>query len=507
MLLNTTQDQLESVLLALNDLIFDVSRDGWIRDCRVPDDNRLGVKPEHFLGKRISELAPGPAARVIMNAIDQAATHGRHTGARCCLDTPDGPAWFKLSAAAKGEGEPTGRSVVVLFRDITDQKRSADRYRAIFETTGTPTLFFENDATITLANEEFAKLSGYSREEIEGKKTWMEFIDESYLPMMLRYHRLRSADPDVAPRTYETRVISRSGRQHDILITISRLPESTQRVASFLDITERKRADTQMFRAEKMASLGQIVAGVAHEINNPNSFIRFNLPILRRYLEAMRPVLDCAMQNDPELELLKMPYQDFWADITRLLETMEHGSQRIRDIVSELRAHVRNGEDEERKPARLDTVIETVVALIGKQVQSLVRRFDVEIEAGLLPCPMKAGRIEQVLINLLLNAGQAADKEDSLVLLSVRQSQDGRWIEMRVADNGCGIPEDRLHRIFEPFYTSKSRDAGTGLGLSIAQRILAEHGGSIDVVSHVGEGSTFTACLPVFGPAEKEGRH
>jgi len=503
---NTNQDQLEAVLLALTDLIFEVSRDGWIRDCRLPDDSRLRVKPEHFLGKRISEVAPGPAARVIMNAIDQAAEHGRYSGARCCLDTQDGPAWFKLSAAAKGEGEPAGRSVVVLLRDITDQKRSVDRYRAIFETTGTATLFFEHDGTITLANEEFAKLAGYPREEIEGKKTWMEFIDVSYLPMMLRYHLLRSTDPDAAPRAYETRVVSRSGRRHDILITISRIPESTQRVASFLDITERKRTETQMFRAEKMASLGQIVAGVAHEINNPNSFIRFNLPILRRYLEAMRPVLDCAKHDDPDLVLLQMPYQDFWADVTRLIETMEHGSQRITDIVSELRAHVKNGEDEEPRPARLDTIIGTVVALIGKQVQSLVRRFDVEIEAGLPPCPMKAGRIEQVLINLLLNAGQAADKEDSRVLLSVRQSQDGRWIELRVADNGCGIPEDALHRIFEPFYTSKSRDAGTGLGLSIAQRILAEHGGRLEVVSHVGEGSTFTACLPVFGPAEKEGR-
>ncbi len=266
-------------------------------------------------------------------------------------------------------------------------------------------------------------------------------------------------------------------------------------LAVAVDITELKRAQTEMYRADKMAALGQIVAGVAHEINNPNNFITFNLPILRRYVDAMRPWLERQLDQEPDASLLGMSLPDFLDDVYQLLENMEQGSRRITGIVSDLKHYVRSDEDQDRKAQPIAPSVERVMTLVGKQVRKMVRRFDVEIADGLPQVEMNAGKIEQVLINLVINAGQAADKDDSWVKLTTRSTVEDR-VELVVEDNGAGIPRDTLDRIFEPFFTSKGRDQGTGLGLSISHRIVEEHGGRIDVESTVGEGTCFTVSLP-----------
>ncbi len=388
--------------------------------------------------------------------------------------------------------------------DVTELKRaqeelreSEQRYRTIFDTAGTGMISFGEDGIITLANEEWTKLSGYAIEETVGRMTWTPFFTGESLAKMEKYHALRSRNPRSVPKAYEAQFVDRHGRIHDGIVTVQMVPGTPQRVASFQDMTELKRAETEMYRADKMAALGQIIAGVAHEINNPNNFIFFNLPILRKYIEAIRPMLDHHLDDDPDLEVLNMPYAVFLEDVFKLLENMEHGSKRITGIVSELRAYVRSDEETEAEAGPIAPVVERVMALVGKQVRKTVKRFDVAVAKDLPHLRMNPGKIEQVLINLVINAGQAADKEDSWVRLSVRPGEGPELgVEIRVEDNGQGIPEEIRDRIFEPFFTSKGRETGTGLGLSICHRIVEEHGGSIAVESTPGEGTAFTIRLP-----------
>ena len=389
--------------------------------------------------------------------------------------------------------------------DITEEKKamqaleeSEKKYRTIFETTGSATIIFGDDAVITLANTGFATLVGYAKSEIERQMTWMDFVHEDFMEQMMEYHRLRPDYPESVPGIYETRFVSRDKRRIDGIFTINMIPGTRLRVASFLDMTERKKVEQQLFQAEKMAALGQIIAGVAHEINNPNNFIYFNLPILRKYIEGVLPFLDESDREAEDFSILNMDYEKWKQDVFKLVDNMRYGSERITGIVSELKAYIHSHEQEHKKAQMLPEVIDHVMALIGKQVRKMVRKFDLEVEDALPLVMMNAGKIEQVLINLLINAGQAADKEDSLVRLIVRRDENGNDPVIIVEDNGCGIEQDMLQQIFDPFFTTKGRDAGTGLGLSISHRIVEEHGGTLQVESEKDKGSRFIVRLPAY---------
>jgi signal transduction histidine kinase len=181
----------------------------------------------------------------------------------------------------------------------------------------------------------------------------------------------------------------------------------------------------------------------------------------------------------------------------KLLENMEHGSKRIASIVSELKDHVRTEENHKTSPESIDTIVKSMMTIIGKQVRKMVKHLEMEVAENLPLIMMNAGRIEQVLINLLINAGQAADKEDSFVRLIARRNRDdANQVEILIEDNGSGIAEDDLDKVFEMLYTTKGSESGTGLGLSISHRIIEEHGGSLNVKSTVGESTCFTICLP-----------
>ncbi len=411
--------------------------------------------------------------------------------------------WFQTNVSIMEIGGK--ESYLSMTFDINELKRAQEelassekRYRTIFDTAGTGMISFGKDGVITLANEEWTNLSGYSMEETVGELTWMRFFTDASLAKMKRYHEMRSKDPESVPNAYEAEFMDRKGKIHDGIVNIQVVPGTQQRVASFQDMTQLKQAQHEMYRADKMAALGQIIAGVAHEINNPNNFIFFNLPILKKYIEAIRPMLDHHVEDDPNLKILNMSYEAFLEDIFKLIENMEHGSRRITGIVSELKTYVRSDEDNQTRSECVTSVIERVMALVGKQVRKTVKRFEVNLDKDLPSIKMNPGKIEQVLINLVINAGQAANKDDSYVELSARRGElnSGPCVEIEVSDNGAGIPGELRDQVFEPFFTSKGRDAGTGLGLSISQRIIEEHGGTIEFESEVGEGTKFTIRLP-----------
>jgi PAS domain S-box-containing protein len=385
------------------------------------------------------------------------------------------------------------QEVVELQRARERLRASEERYRTVFETTGAANVLLHADGSIAVANEGFARLVEAPGPELAARRAFGDFVEDDHRQRVEAELEVRGDEP----RSFEVRLRTAAGRVRDGIATLSVVRGAGDRLVSILDVTERKRANEELFRAEKMAALGQIVAGVAHEINNPNNFVYFNLPILRRYIDALRPFIEERLASEPDLRLLGMPAAAFVDDIDRLLENMQHGSQRITAIVAELKNYVRAQESEERRPGTLEPVIDRVMTLVGKQVRKMVKRLDVDVAGPLPAVVMNAGRIEQVLVNLLINAGQAADKEDSCVTLTARAVGRGaESVEITVSDNGCGIPPAAVDHIFDPFFTTKEREGGTGLGLAIVQRIINEHGGRISFATKENVGTSFTVLLP-----------
>jgi signal transduction histidine kinase len=263
------------------------------------------------------------------------------------------------------------------------------------------------------------------------------------------------------------------------------------------DMTKEKILERQSSQSEKLASLGLLTSGLMHEINNPNNFIIFNIPILRDYVKEILPIVDAHARCQDRYELFSMPYEEFRDDLLRLLKNMEHGAHRINNtigLLSELTCKRENGE---RRLTNLAEVIEKAVTICQPQIRSHVRHFQVDLPPDLPLIFTDPESLEQILINLLINAAQACDKEDSRVTLSVSKGKtwQNRFI-IEVTDNGCGMDEDMAGRIFEPFFTTKPQGLGTGLGLYISRTQIERLGGHIEVKSRPGEGSTFRITLP-----------
>ncbi len=262
------------------------------------------------------------------------------------------------------------------------------------------------------------------------------------------------------------------------------------------DITEKKVLEQQLMQSEKLASLGFLISGVAHELNNPNNFISFNIPILKDYINEIIPMLDDYQKDHVGIEVCGMPYNEFKKDIFKLVSNIEHGSSRINLIVTRLKEFVWSQRKIDLKDIDLSQVISKVVSICRSKIDSLVQSFTVDVPQKLPTIKTDPRIVEQVLVNLLINAAQSVDKENSWVKLTVKFGESlPRHLIVEVSDNGSGIDEGTKKKIFDPFFTTKSPGKGTGLGLSISHNLTEQIGARIEVISKPKEGSTFSLIL------------
>lgn len=242
--------------------------------------------------------------------------------------------------------------------------------------------------------------------------------------------------------------------------------------------TDLKATQAQLIQSEKMSSLGQLVAGVAHELNNPIGFIYANMIQLRSYTTALK-------SSDKQAEL---PSSE---DIDQIVAESIEGSRRVRDIVENLRNFSRLDEAE-FKSADIHQGLDSTLMLLNNELKN---RITVHKNYGTIePFPCLPGYLNQVFMNLLINAAQAIDGQGN-IWITTRATQDKAVISIR--DDGRGIPESIQAKIFDPFFTSKDVGEGTGLGLSISYGIIERHGGGLEVKSVGGEGSEFIITLPL----------
>lgn len=262
----------------------------------------------------------------------------------------------------------------------------------------------------------------------------------------------------------------------------------------YRDVTLEMTYQQQLQQADRMASLGQLVSGIGHEINNPNQFIRGNVKILKQAIEDMLPILDNYRNAHPDLKIARLPYSFFRDHVMTLVDDMSHGSERIKSIVEGLKHFARRDEGLLIDTVDINTIIEAAIRLIANEVHKHAEiRLDLDPQAGSFIG--NSQKIEQVMVNLIVNSGQAMP-DDRMGEIIVRTRHDDGWVTIEVEDNGSGMNESTLKKIFDPFFTTKRAKGGTGLGLAIAYRIVEEHRGTISVRSELGKGTCFTIRFP-----------
>jgi len=420
------------------------------------------------------------------------------------VGTPDGTLrWLQWTsraiydeAGALVEHQGVGRDITDRVRSEQQIRESRNTLRAVFDGISDPLLMVREDMTVVMLNRAALQFLGATLyRELIGipcLETFRKRYGEEEVNLV------QAAVAGEEPARFELATRGEATRYEEVFVYPVRAAGAGDSMA-IIRITDRTRQrlmERELIQSEKLASLGLLISGIVHEINNPNNFISFNMPILRDYIRDVLPVLDEHAAKNPGYEVQGMPYADFREDVLRLLDNIEHGSTRINTTVAKLKEFSRKKDEKGVRPIRPTEVVERAVAICHTQIRKTVRTFEVDVQQDMPGMVTDPDAVEQPLINLLINAAQAADKPDSRIRLTVRQGTSGEGLVMEIDDNGCGMDRKTASRIFDPFFTTKAEGLGTGLGLYISKNLIESAGGTIAVESEIGRGTTFRVVLP-----------
>jgi signal transduction histidine kinase len=317
---------------------------------------------------------------------------------------------------------------------------------------------------------------------------------------------------DITSQKQAETVLARSNAQleEDVqkrtqeLIEINRTLEFEKNQQLLLN-SQLKEAQSHLVQSEKMASIGQLAAGVAHEINNPIGYINSNLTSLKNYIDnllALVAVYEKAEATSSDTEQLaeiktfkeKIDLEFLKTDVLDLLEESHEGATRVKQIVQNLKDFSHLGSDDDWQWTDLHVGLETTLNIVNNEIKykaKVVKEFGDLPEVKCLP-----HQLNQVFMNLLVNAAHAIENE-GVITLRTESENDFAWVE--ISDTGKGIAPEHLSKIFDPFFTTKPIGKGTGLGLSVSYSIIQRHQGEIKISSRLGQGTTFRIVLPING--------
>lgn len=398
-----------------------------------------------------------------------------------------------------------------LINEITERKRieaamreSEEKYRLLVEQANDG-IVITQDHLVKFANKRFELMTGYCREEIVNQPLTRFFLDDDGRKID-EWDVRRLAGEDLPP-VYESRIFNKQGEE--IIVEFNHKMsffEGGKAVQSFIrDITERKRAEEeaklrkeQLVQADKMVSLGILVAGVAHEINNPNNCITLNTPIIKNFWEKVQPILDAKIEDKSGLYVGGIPYSELEKEMPMLFEGIMDSAERIKNIVNGLKDYARKDQAHLENLVDVNKVVQAALTLLANMTKNATSQLRARLHEPLPNVRGSAQKIEQVLVNLIQNACQALPDKSRPLEIATDYDQLHDKVVVTVADGGQGIPLENLKHVTDPFYTTKRDTGGTGLGLSISAGIVKDHGGDLLIESAPGRGTTVTVALPAY---------
>lgn len=364
----------------------------------------------------------------------------------------------------------------------------------------------DGNFSITYVSNSIEEIAGYTPGCFtEDDNFWMEHIHPEDRDRIAS--ELRSAtEKGVHRYTYRFRVMDDSYRWFSDYWRVARHPAGTESyiVGAWQDVTEDKKIRQegelrlqQMIQTHKLAALGEVVAGVAHEINNPVSFIAYNVPVLEEIWNMAEEILSRSDVRHPDWTKRGLSYEEVSKNMREIIEAFKIGANRISRVITSLKEFSRSDESVQKKRFSVSDVIAGALIIVGAQIRRTVSQINQEIDDRLPPVSGHFQKIEQVIANLLINAHQAIPPgRKGLITIRCRSIERLKAVVVDIEDNGKGIERKNLEHIFDPFFTTRRELDGTGLGLSISYGLVKEHQGVISVLSRPGRGSRFSVYLP-----------
>ncbi|MCP3872737.1 MAG: GHKL domain-containing protein [Desulfobacteraceae bacterium] len=261
-------------------------------------------------------------------------------------------------------------------------------------------------------------------------------------------------------------------------------------------IDQSKLRENQLLQADKMTSLGILVAGVAHEINNPATSLMLNAPNLKKAWEEFTPILDDHFTSQKDALVCNMPYGKLSERINMMLTAIEDSSVRIKRIITELKDFSRPTSTDVENDIDINQVVKKSLELTQSILKKTTNHLTFEFEDALPKICGNSQKLQQVIINLLVNASQALESLDQSIHIRTSKAKASHFIIIEVIDTGPGVPSEDIKKLKDPFFTTKRDDGGTGLGLSISEKIVYDHMGMMEFVSQLGQGLTVRILLP-----------
>ncbi|MBD2448298.1 response regulator [Nostoc sp. FACHB-152] len=450
-----------------------------------------GWTTEEMLGKHDSELIPGEDAQNLSNIKNSVLATGIGTRAEISLNTPQGIRYYDLTVEPLRNEAQDIVGITCASIDISERQQAEEKIReqaALLDIATDAICVRDLENKILFWNKGAEKLYGWQTQEAWGKDASKLLFDEScpeFEAAWLNVIRKGQWQGELTKRT-------KTGKEVLVASRWSLVCDSQGRPQSILtvdtDITEKKRLEAQLFRAQRLESIGTLASGIAHDLNN-----------------ILTPILAGA-------QLLPLKFPDADERTLHLLEILEINARRGADLVKQVLSFARGVEGQRINLQPKHLIVEVAKILKETLPKSIEVRMDLPHELWIVSGD--STQLHQVLMNLCVNARDAMPNGGSLTIIAenllidenyARMNLDakvGPYIVISVCDTGIGIPEEILDRIFEPFFTTKAVGQGTGLGLSTVLGIIKSHGGFVSVESQVGNGTCFRVYLPAVGETE-----
>ncbi len=513
--LQVSEERYRELIESTGDLVTSVDAEGKFIFVNHMAEKIFGLPPEALIGR--------PAFQLVHPDDQQATTAWLEE----CISTKVNQATFDNRQVHQSTGEAhhllwssnfhfddNGEVVGVygIGHDITERKEAEEKLKELSEhlsllLESLPVVVYtrkcQGDLGITFVSSRIEEITGFPQARFTEEPTfWADHLHPEdrnkvmhELPTVLdqgRYHVC-----------YRFRVADGSYRWFSCSQRLITLPDGSNShiVGTWQDISEEKMRQLesdqrlqQIIQADKLSSLGEVVAGVAHEINNPNSFITYNVPLLAEIWQVLEPLID---RQTSSLQESRLSIDEYCEDMAEIISAIQTGSERINKVVNNLKDFARLDENAHSEAVQVNEVVDKAYSIVGAQVRKSTANIAINLEQDLPLIQGHFQKLEQVVANLLINAGHAInDKRQGKISISSHYNERLQAIVVSIEDNGLGMVPGTTARIFEPFFTTKRNSGGTGLGLSVSYGLIQEHNGLIGVLSRPEIGTRFTLILP-----------